>query len=125
MIGVFNTIRINSTDILAPNDFQPAREDVYAGEITTCTGKLIADRIGWKYADMSLEWDMLPQADLMVLIGVSGMFDFTFADVDGTTVTESAIPKSRVYTGTRYTDQNGNVVWRDVQFGITFVNTHN
>ena len=125
MIGVFNTIRINSTDILAPNDFQPAREDVYAGEITTCTGKLIADRIGWKYADMSLEWDMLPQADLMVLIGVSGMFDFTFTDVDGTTVTESAIPKSRVYTGTRYTDQNGNVVWRDVQFGITFVNTHN
>lgn len=125
MIGVFNTIRINSTDILAPNDFQPAREDVYTGEITTCTGKLIADRIGWKYADMSLEWDMLPQADLMVLIGVSGMFDFTFTDVDGTTVTESAIPKSRVYTGTRYTDQNGNVVWRDVQFGITFVNTHN
>lgn len=125
MIGVFNTIRINSTDILAPNDFQPAREDVYAGEITTCTGKLIADRIGWKYADMSLEWDMLPQADLMVLIGVSGMFNFTFTDVDGTTVTESAIPKSRVYTGTRYTDQNGNVVWRDVQFGITFVNTHN
>lgn len=125
MIGVFNTIRINSTDILAPNDFQPAREDVYAGEITTCTGKLIADRIGWKYADMSLEWDMLPQADLMVLIGVSGMFNLTFTDVDGTTVTESAIPKSRVYTGTRYTDQNGNVVWRDVQFGITFVNTHN
>ena len=125
MIGVFNTIRINSTDILAPNDFQPAREDVYAGEITTCTGKLIADRIGWKYADMSLEWDMLPQADLMVLIGISGMFNLTFTDVDGTTVTESAIPKSRVYTGTRYTDQNGNVVWRDVQFGITFVNTHN
>ena len=125
MIGVFNTIRINSTDILAPNDFQPAREDVYAGEITTCTGKLIADRIGWKYADMSLEWDTLPQADLMVLIGVSGMFNLTFTDVDGTTVTESAIPKSRVYTGTRYTDQNGNVVWRDVQFGITFVNTQN
>lgn len=125
MIGVFNTIRINSTDILAPNDFQPAREDVYAGEITTCTGKLIADRIGWKYADMSLEWDTLPQADLMVLIGISGMFDLIFTDVDGTTVTESAIPKSRVYTGTRYTDQNGNVVWRDVQFGITFVNVHN
>lgn len=125
MIGVFNTIRINTTDILAPNDFQPAREDVYAGEITTCTGKLIADRIGWKYADMSLEWDTLPQTDLMVLIGVSGMFDLIFTDVDGTTVTESAIPKSRVYTGTRYTDQNGNVVWRDVQFGITFVNVHN
>lgn len=125
MIGVFNTIRINSTDILAPNDFQPAREDVYAGEITTCTGKLIADRIGWKYADMTLEWDTLPQADLMVLIGISGMFDLIFTDIDGSTVTESAIPKSRVYTGTRYTDQNGNVVWRDVQFGITFVNVHN
>lgn len=124
MKGVFNTIRINSTDILAPNDFQPSREDVYAGEITTCTGKLIADRIGWKYSDMALQWDMLPQADLMVLIGITGQFDLVFEDVDGSTVTEAAIPKSKVFTGTRYTDLQGNVIWRDVQFGITFINVH-
>ena len=124
MIGVFNTIQIDSDTILAPNDFTPAREDVYAAEITTCTGKLIADRIGWKYADMTLKWDMLPQSQLAVLLALGGTFSLKFTDVNGTTVTEDVISKGIQSTGTRVTDADGNVIWRDVELGITFVDVH-
>lgn len=56
MISIFNTIQINGTDLYRPTDFSPAREAVYAGEYKTCLGETIADLIGWRYSDMTLEW---------------------------------------------------------------------
>ncbi len=123
MIGIFNTIKINGTEILRPNDFELKREDVYAGEYTTMTGKMIADRIGWKYSDMSLKWDMLPDNQLAVLAGITGTATLKFTDSDGEH-TESVIRGSFGKTATRLT-KNGQSIWKDVELEIMFINTHN
>lgn len=124
MIGIFNTITVNGTEIFRPNDFSPAREDLYAAEITTCTGKTIADLIGWKYSDMDLKWDSLPQAQLDVLLSMSGESTLGFRDVDGADHTESIVPTSRVFVATRSTGPDGNGLWKDVSVGVKFLNVH-
>lgn len=39
MIGIFNTIQINGTDLYRPTDFSPAREAVYAGSTRPAWGR--------------------------------------------------------------------------------------
>lgn len=123
--GLFHKIWINAVKMFAPNDFTLERSDVYAGEITTCTGKLIADRIGWKYADMSLNWDYLPQEYLETILNLSGVFTITFENEEGVQFTEQCIRKGSTMTGTRFTDNDGNMMWKGVQFDISFINVHN
>ena len=77
--------------IRKPPEFEPKREDVYGAEYTTCTGKYIADRIGWKYSDMSLTWDALPQSEVEALIAMTGECTFTFDDPAAEEQTESVI----------------------------------
>ena len=64
MIGVFNNITINGTEIYRSNGFTLSREWIYAGEIVTCTGKVCADVVGWRYSNLQLQWDNLPQDQL-------------------------------------------------------------
>ena len=117
-------IYFNTTDaIRKPEKFMPKREDVYKGEYTSCTGKLIADRIGWKYDDMTLEWDALSQSDVEILIGLTGIETLTFDDVDGNH-TENIIRASAVSLKNRNTI-NGVTYWRDVSVDIKFIDTHN
>lgn len=123
--GLFHKIWINGVKMFAPNDFTLERSDVYAGEITTCTGKTIADRIGWKYADMSLNWDYLPQEYLETILNLSGVFTITFENEEGIQFTEQCIRKGSTMTGTRFTDVHGNMMWKGVQFDISFINVHN
>ena len=123
--GLFHKILINGVKMFAPNDFTLERSDVYAGEITTCTGKLIADRIGWKYADMGLTWDYLPQEYLETILNLSGVFTITFENEEGFQFTEQCIRKGSTMTGTRFTDNDGNMMWKGVQFDISFINVHN
>ena len=40
-------------------------------------------RIGWKYADMTLTWDGLPQNMVDVLVGMSGECTLEFDDAEG------------------------------------------
>ena len=116
-------IAIDGTVIDRPPDFKPKRQDIYAGEITTCTGKLIADKIGWKYADMTLTWPALPQSAVTTLIGMSGSCTFAFYDMDGTRHSESVIRTSAV--ALRHRDTIGGVVyWKDVSVTIRFLNPH-
>ena len=123
MIGIFNSITIDGVQVFRPNDMPIAREDVYAGEYTTCTGKTIADRIGWKYSDMSLEWDTLTDEMLNALISLSGAFDITFTDFDGSH-TETVIRDDFTSTPTRLTSFNGASVWKDVALKVRFLNVH-
>ena len=123
-MAVFRTIKINGSDVFMPNGFTPQREHVYAAEITTCTGKTIADRIGWKYSDMTLEWGTLPQDQLDVLLAMDGTDTITFTDVDGTTVTEEIFPLSNVWIGTRFLGEDGEPLWKDIRLSIRFVNAH-
>lgn len=122
---IYSMIKINDTDILRPNDFSLHREDIYAAEITTCTGKTIADRIGWRYADMTLEWDMLPQESLDLLLSMTGQCSITFTDADGQIHTESIVRASAVMTSTRTITASGKPVWKDVRVEVRFINAHN
>ena len=106
-----------------PVNFMPEREDVYASEITTCTGKLIADRIGWKFADIKLEWGALTQAQINILVNMSGIHTLTFDDADGTH-TENVIRKNAVSLRNRNTI-NGVTYWRDVSLELVFTDVHN
>lgn len=122
-IGNYGTITIGSSSIFKPNEMELEREDVYAGEYTTCTGKIIADVIGWRYADIDLEWDTLPDSQLAVLTAMSGKTTLTFTDSDGTH-TEDIIRLGFVGAPTRYTGYDGNPVWKDVKLKVRFINVH-
>ena len=123
MIGIFETININGTEIYRPNEFDVKREDVYAGEYVSLTGKTIADRIGWKYSDMTLKWDALTDAMLQALIGLEGSFSISFEDSDGQH-TEQVIRRGFTNTPTRLTGPNGAKIWTGLEMEISFLNTH-
>lgn len=126
MIGVFNTITINGTEIYRGNAFTLEREYIYAGEVTTCTGKFCADVVGWKYSDLSISWDNLPQDQLQAILSLSGQaVDMTFSNEENQTVTESVIPTSTSAQVTRLTDEQGNVAWSGIGLKIRFINAHN
>lgn len=126
MIGIINTIQINGTEIFRPDDFSLARENIYAAEITTCSGKTIADLVGWKYSDMTMQWDTLPQDQLDVVLAMSGVGTSTlvFDDIDGKHI-ETIRPTSHVYVASRTTRADGSVVWKDISVKVEFINAHN
>lgn len=123
MIGIFNSIKIGSADVFRPSDFTPVKEEVYAAEYTTCTGATIADRVGWKYADMTLSWDTLP-ADQLSSINVHGVTTLTFDTPEGT-VTEDVRIMNKSTTATRFEIVRGVAVWKDISLGVSFLNVHN
>lgn len=126
MSGIFNTISIDSDVIYRGNDFTLQREYIYAGEYETCTGRRIADLVGWRYADITIQWDALPEAMLSDIMALTGdAVDLTFTDELGISVTESVIPKIISSQATRLTNPyDGSAVWRNVQLQLTFVNAH-
>ena len=116
-------IIINGEQIPRPPKFSPAREDIYKGDYVTCTGKTIADKIGWKYSDMSLEWDALPQQMVDVLVNMSGVNTIVFDDLDGELVEEQIVRTSAVALRHRYT-QGGVTIWKKVKVEIKFIGSH-
>lgn len=123
MIDIFNTITLDNKTFYRPNDFTPEKENVYQGEYTSCTGKTLADCIGWKYADITLEWDTLPDDMMTDLIGLTGVFTFGFTDSSGVQ-SENVIITGFANTATRFTE-NGVVMWKNVQLGLKFIDVHN
>lgn len=126
MIGVFNTITLNGKEIYRGNNFTLSREWIYAAEIVTCTGKLCADRVGWRYANLSLEWDNLPQDQLREILSLSGeSVELTFSNEENESVTEEVIPIVTTSTVTRLTDPHGDVAWSGLKAELRFINAHN
>lgn len=118
----YDTITINSVTYPRPVVFAPRREDVYAAEYTTMTGKTKADIVGWKYADIELKWDALSQTQVQSLTALSGTFTFAFDDPSGTH-SETVRRKSAVSMRHRY-QQGGVYYWRDVSVKLSFINTN-
>ena len=116
-------IQINGQNILKPEMFNPERADIYAAEITTCTGDTIADLIGWKYADLTLAWDILPQSMIDILLDMSGASTITFDDMDGTTRTEQVVRAGIVSMRNRNTIR-GEVWWKNVSVTLRFLEAH-
>lgn len=121
---IFNKIIIDGTEVFRPNEFTLARENVYAAEIETCTGKRIADLIGWRYSDLSLEFDWLPQDKLSALLAIQGEVTMTFGNEIDETVTETVIVKTSAATVTRLTAPDGQVAWKGIQLEVQFINAH-
>lgn len=121
---LFNTITIDGTEVFRPNDFTLQRENVYAAEIETCTGKRIADLIGWRYSDLSLEFDWLPQDKLSALLAIQGEVSMTFGNEIEETVTETVIVKTSAATVTRLTAPDGEIAWKGIQLEVQFINAH-
>lgn len=121
---LFNTITIDGTEVFRPNDFTLQRENVYAAEIETCTGKRIADLIGWRYADLTLNFDWLPQDKLSALLAIQGEVSMTFGNEIEETVTETVIVKTSAATVTRLTAPDGQVAWKGIQLEVQFINAH-
>ena len=126
MIGVFNTITLNGEEIFRGNEFNLSREWIYAGEYTTCTGKRVGDIVGWRYADLSLTWDNLPQSQLQKVIGLNGSaVAMTFSNEFNENVTEMVIPTVTTAQVTRLTDPQGNDAWSGIGLTLKFINAHN
>ena len=121
---LYNKITIDGTEVIRPNEFTLQRENVYSAEIETCTGKRIADLIGWRYADLTLNFDYLPQEQLSALLDIQGEVVMTFGNEVEETVTETVIVKTSTATVTRLTDQDGNVAWKGIQLEVQFINAH-
>ena len=117
-------IAIDGQELPRPRDFAPQMTDIYAGEYTTCTGKLVGDRIGWKYGDMTLSWDALTQAQVDVLINMAGAAALEFEGPDGYITTEQIIRDSTVQLRNRNTIR-GEVLWKNVSVSIRFIDAHN
>lgn len=127
MIGIFNTISIDSEIIYQGNDFTLQREYIYAGEYETCTGKRVADLVGWRYADLTIQWDTLPEEMLGYVMGLTGeAVDFTFTNELGQSITESVIPTVISSQATRLTNPyDSSAIWRNVSLQLRFINAHN
>ena len=124
MIGIFNSITIDGNEIYRGNDFALSREFLYAGEVETYTGKRCADLVGWRYADMTIQWDMLPDEQLQSILALSGeQVDFTFTNEAGVSVTETVIPLAIASTATRHT-RRGKAIWKGIGLQIQFINAH-
>lgn len=125
MIGIFNTITLNGEEIFRGNDFTLSREYIYAGEYETCTGKRVGDIVGWRYADLSLTWDNIPQSQLQKILALSGSaVNLVFSNELNQSVTESVIPTVTSAKVTRLTDPDGNVAWSGVGLTLRFINAH-
>jgi len=116
-------IAINDNMIYRPPTFAPQVEDIYAGEYQTCTGKLVGDVVGWKYADATLSWDALPQSMVDYLIAMTGECTLEFVDPSGDIVSEKVIRDSAVMLQNRNTIR-GETWWRNVSVEIRFIEAH-
>lgn len=126
MIGIFNTITIDGKEIYRGNDFTLQREWIYASEIVTCTGKVCADVVGWRYANLTINWDAIPQDQLQAILALDGTeVNMTFSNEANQSVTEAVIPTATAATATRVTDSNGNAIWSGVKLELRFINAHN
>lgn len=123
MITELDFIKINNEQIYRPPKFTVEREDIYKGDYTTCTGKRIADRVAWKFADMTLEWDALPQNMVDVLINMSGTCTLEFDDLDGSIVQEQIVRTGTIGLRHRQT-REGVTIWKDVKVDISFIGSH-
>lgn len=114
-------LTINGKSIPYPKKFEMKKAPNIVAELTTMSGKNIADVNGWKYANVTLEWGALYPEDLnrLILATADPSFTVTFLDKDGTTKTVNAILRSfkKAKTLVRYGDK---YVWDGVAVELSF-----
>lgn len=117
-------IKINGKDFPHPKNFQMSTVPNLTAQLTTMSGKNIADINGWKYDDMKLTWEWIESSQLVELMRetdpMQGAFTFTFDDIaSGQPTTVSAIRTGVGGKRLAVTD-NGKTVWVDIQMNVSF-----
>lgn len=114
-------ITINGESVPYPNNLTLQKIPNIVNEMTTLTGKVVADINGWRYADTELTWDTLLDDDLHSLLAAisASTFQISFYDIDGTEHTINAVCRSRINVKTPMF-YNGATVWKDVAITLTF-----
>lgn len=114
-------ITINGRQIPYPNDFTMQKVPNVVNEITTLTGKIVADINGWRYGDTELVWGTLLDDDLQNLLAAiaDNEFQISFYDIDGTEHTINAVFKGRANVKTPMFHR-GTTVWQDVRIELSF-----
>ena len=114
-------LTINGYQVPYSNDLQLQKVPNIVNEMTTLTGKVVADINGWKYADVTLTWGTLLDQDLQNLLTAisANAFLIEFTDIDGSTHSINAILKGRANIKTPLF-HNGQTVWRDVSISLSF-----
>lgn len=114
-------LTINGYRVPYSNDLQLQKVPNIVNEMTTLTGKVVADINGWKYADVNLSWGTLLDQDLQNLLTAisTNTFLIEFMDIDGSTHSINAVLKGRANVKTPLF-HNGQTVWRDVSISLSF-----
>ena len=114
-------ITINGQKVPYPNDLTLQKVPNIVNEMTTLTGKVVADINGWRYGDMELVWGTLLGEDLQnLLVAISSpTFQISFHDIDGAEQTVNAVLKGRANVKTPMF-YNGLTVWKDVSISLSF-----
>ena len=121
MVPWLQYITINGQEVPYPNDFTLQKVPNVVNEMTTLTGKVVADINGWRYGDTTLSWDTLLDSDLQNLLTAISYnnFQVSFYDIDGTLQTVNAVFKGRANVKTPMF-HNGQTVWKDVSITLSF-----
>lgn len=114
-------LTINGYQVPYSNDLQLQKVPNIVNEMTTLTGKVVADINGWRYADTTLSWDTLLDQDLQNLLTAISTNEFLieFIDIDGATHSVNAVLKGRTNVKTPIF-HNGQTVWKDVSVALSF-----
>lgn len=114
-------IAINGLRIPYPNDFMMEEVPNVVSEVQTLSGRIVADVNGWRYADQTLQWDTLLDADLLNLLNATqgDVLTLTFTNLSGEEKTVTAIKRSRVSTKTRL-KKDGVIVWSGIGLALSF-----
>lgn len=125
-MSIFKTIKIGTYTFLRPNDLTFQRESILAQEYQTLSGDIKGDLVGWKYSDMTLEWDTLPQASVNALrtLQADGAVTFKFDDSGGVQ-SENVLITVNTQTATRFIGYDGAPVWANLSVEVRFLDAHN
>lgn len=117
-------IKVNGISIPYANDVSMGTEPNIVSEITMLSGDVKADINGWRYSDITLNWDYLTPNDLTILLSetdpMNGTFSFTFIDAEYGEKTINAIRKGGVQKKTQFKHIDGKPVFSNISLNLSF-----
>lgn len=115
--------KINTTELPDPAGFRVEREDIYAGEYVSQTGKQFADVVGWRYAPITLTWEVLQDAELQAILSAGNAFNVTFIDPEKGEVTTAA-KRTRIGATHKRRYWKEQVAWLDFSMEVIFIDAY-
>lgn len=115
----YDTIKINGEIYPRPVNFGLQKEDILAAEYQTANGSIHADVVGWRYADLTLSWEALPQPQAAFLDSLRGTVEL---EVDDPAGTKKYKVQRKAFTAIRHRyPQNGEYIWKNVSITFKFL----